>query len=296
MRLNPIALGISIMALAAASAHAQDAQTRANAQPQSSQQSTQQGSLQQQPTQHSSMQGSAQQPSMQKTVRASELMDRNVVDKQGRNLGHIDEIVIDLNSGKAHAAVLSVGGFLGIGDKHVALPMGEITRGEGGKFTADLDRKKLEDAEGFAKGQMPGMDDEYWARTTSTDRGQSSDSTGSQATPTRGGISQGMNLVRASEMDGREVQDRSGNAVGEVRDVLLSATDAKIEHFVVAVKDAGEVLIKPDAFSSGIGDRLVVNESREQLASQATAPREQRQAIRSQPAQPSTSQGQRTGG
>jgi sporulation protein YlmC with PRC-barrel domain len=233
----------------------------------------------------------------QRTLRASELIGEKVVDQHGEEVGEIDEIVIDLNSGNARAAVLSVGGFLGIGDKQVAVPMSDIGRGQGGEFTANLDKKKLEDAEGFAKGQMPGMNDEYWARTGGQSSGSTTTNGGAPATGASGGAQQSpdMNLVRASEMEGREVQDRSGNAVGEVRDVVVSVSDGKIEHVVVDVKDAGEARINPDAFSSGTGDRLVVDMSREQLASQAMPSRDQRES-RSQTGQPLSGQAQRSGG
>lgn len=294
MKLKPIVLGISIMALAGATAHAEDrAKQTAQAQPKASQQPMQQQSAQ------------AGQPAQgQKTLRASELIGKKVVDTRGKDLGEIEEVVFDLNSGRVRAAVLNVGGFLGIGDKQVAIPMGEIKRGQGGKFTANLDKKKLEDAEGFAKGQMPGMNDEYWARTASASGsgGQSSRS-GSPATAnggkssagaSSGQPSQGMNLVRASEMEGRNVQDRSGNAIGEVRNVVINLTDGKVEHIVVDMNDAGQARIPANAFSSGTGDKLVVNMSREQLASRSAGTREARQLSRGEAAQPSAVEAQRS--
>lgn len=341
MKLKPIALGISIMALAGATAHAQD-RTQQGAQPQDSQQSMQQDSTRQQPSaqgqgawsgaatgpssspmavQDEKSQGlqasgreqgaygngssatsgeSMQSAQSRTTLPASELIGQKVVDSQGKDLGEIDEIIIDLESGNTRAAVLSVGGILGVGGKQVALPMSDIRRGQEGRLTASIDKEKLEDAEGFAKGQMPGMDDEYWARTSgaSGNGGQSSGSAASQGATNGGTASQGaggaqqakdMNLVRASKLKGREVQDQGGNAVGKVDDVVVSITDGKVEHLVVDVKDAGQAQIKPDALSSGTGDMLVANMSREQIASQATPSREQQE-------RPPSGQAQRSGG
>ena len=42
----------------------------------------------------------------------------------GEKLGSIEEIMIDKRSGKVAYAVMSFGGFLGIGDRHHPLPWG----------------------------------------------------------------------------------------------------------------------------------------------------------------------------
>jgi len=45
-----------------------------------------------------------------------------VVNHQGEDLGKIEELMIDLDRGRIAYAVLSFGGFLGIGDKLFAFP------------------------------------------------------------------------------------------------------------------------------------------------------------------------------
>jgi sporulation protein YlmC with PRC-barrel domain len=49
----------------------------------------------------------------------------NVVNTAGDEIGEVDEIVRDKETGKL-SAVISVGGFLGIGDKDVAIPLDEL--------------------------------------------------------------------------------------------------------------------------------------------------------------------------
>src|ERR1035437_5707837 len=53
---------------------------------------------------------------------ASSLKGDNVVNHQGEDLGKIEEIMIDLDRGRIAFAVLSFGGFLGMGDKLFAIP------------------------------------------------------------------------------------------------------------------------------------------------------------------------------
>src|SRR5262245_8097359 len=60
---------------------------------------------------------------------AEQLIGQNVVNKNGEDVATIDDIVLNAND-KAVMAVLSVGGFLGIGDKHVAVPFDQLEPGD----------------------------------------------------------------------------------------------------------------------------------------------------------------------
>jgi putative membrane protein len=63
---------------------------------------------------------------------ANDLLGQKVVNKNGDKVGKIDDIVLNSND-KAVLAVISVGGFLGIGDKLVAIPVRPASawRGQG---------------------------------------------------------------------------------------------------------------------------------------------------------------------
>jgi sporulation protein YlmC with PRC-barrel domain len=50
-----------------------------------------------------------------------------VVNARGEDIGKIDEIMIDIPTGRIAYAVLSFGGFLGMGDKLFAIPWGRLT-------------------------------------------------------------------------------------------------------------------------------------------------------------------------
>ena len=55
-------------------------------------------------------------------IAAEKVEGTNVYNLQGDKLGTVDDIMIDKVSGKAIYAVMSFGGFLGIGDDHYPLP------------------------------------------------------------------------------------------------------------------------------------------------------------------------------
>ena len=54
-------------------------------------------------------------------VRASEIIGETVVNRQSVNVGKIHELVIDANKNRVTYAVLSFGGFLGMGNHPLAM-------------------------------------------------------------------------------------------------------------------------------------------------------------------------------
>ncbi len=60
---------------------------------------------------------------------AEEIIGRDVVNKNGEGVGQVEALVIQPDKGDVHA-VVSVGGFLGIGDRDVAIPLKELEFGD----------------------------------------------------------------------------------------------------------------------------------------------------------------------
>ncbi len=65
--------------------------------------------------------------------RASKVVGAAVYNGQNQQIGTIDDLILD-HDNKAALAVISVGGFLGVGGKMVALPYGKIMRADDGKI------------------------------------------------------------------------------------------------------------------------------------------------------------------
>jgi sporulation protein YlmC with PRC-barrel domain len=98
-----------------------------------------------------------------RVLSASTLASDRVVNARGEDIGKIDEIMIDVPTGRVAYAVLSFGGFLGMGDKLFAIPWSRLTLDEDNKvFLLDLDRATLERAPGFDKNNWPDMADQAW--------------------------------------------------------------------------------------------------------------------------------------
>jgi uncharacterized protein YrrD len=97
---------------------------------------------------------------VRRVLAASTVAGDHVRSSAGDDLGRIEEIMLDLARGRIAYAVLSYGGFLGIGDKLFAVPWSALRIDQGEhEFILDMDRETLEKAPGFDKHHWPDMAD-----------------------------------------------------------------------------------------------------------------------------------------
>lgn len=95
----------------------------------------------------------------------SSIIGEEVRNLAGDDLGKIEDIVFDLQDGRIAYAVLSFGGFLGVGDKLFAIPWSALSMDPDEKyFVLDVDKKMLRNAPGFDKDNWPDMADRSWGR------------------------------------------------------------------------------------------------------------------------------------
>lgn len=98
-----------------------------------------------------------------RVLSAGTLTGDRVRNPAGEDLGKIEEIMIDVQTGRVAYAVLSFGGFLGIGDKLFAVPWQALTLNEADhEFVMNVDKATLENAPGFDKDNWPDMADPNW--------------------------------------------------------------------------------------------------------------------------------------
>ena len=107
-------------------------------------------------------------------IKASTIIGTNVVDPKGNTLGDIKEIVIDPRTGKVAYAVVSFGGFLGLGEKLFAIPFSafeyKVTKSDlvASEYVLNISRERLQSAPGFDADHWPLMRDEKWHRDLHT--------------------------------------------------------------------------------------------------------------------------------
>lgn len=96
---------------------------------------------------------------------ATTLVGDDVCNPHGEDVGEIKEIMLDMRSGEVAYAVLSFGGFLGMGEKLFAVPWRALQLDtENKRFVLNVDQDRLKNAPGFHKSNWPDMADQSWAR------------------------------------------------------------------------------------------------------------------------------------
>ncbi|MGL4964037.1 MAG: PRC-barrel domain-containing protein [Inquilinus sp.] len=86
----------------------------------------------------------------------------NVYNTAGDSLGEVHDVMIDKMSGRVAYAVMSFGGFLGMGQKYHPLPWSSLTYdADRGGYVVNLSREQLEGAPVFAEDDQPRWNREY---------------------------------------------------------------------------------------------------------------------------------------
>jgi len=103
-------------------------------------------------------------------IAADKVEGTTVYNGAGEKLGSVEDIMLDKMSGKACYAVLSFGGFLGMGTKQYPLPWEKLTYDTNmGGFVVNIDKSTLENAPVYTEGEMResgrAVDTHYNART-----------------------------------------------------------------------------------------------------------------------------------
>lgn len=99
---------------------------------------------------------------------SAEIVGCKVENSTGENLGKIESLMIDASEGRVLYAVLSFGGFLGIGDKLFPVPLDQVQfrvdeDGKVKRCIMDIDKEMLKNAPGYEKDSLPNHADRTFA-------------------------------------------------------------------------------------------------------------------------------------
>lgn len=93
--------------------------------------------------------------------RVSKMLGTEVRTKFGEKVGDIRDIVVD-DRGAIRLAIVSTGGFLGVGDRLHAVPWDLLTPGPKDDRILDIDKARLQAAPGFTSRNWPNLGDDRW--------------------------------------------------------------------------------------------------------------------------------------
>ena len=99
-------------------------------------------------------------------VRTCDVIGKKVLGRDNESLGKVEEIVLDKVNGEVRYAVLSFGGFMGLGDDFYALPWKtlEYCQPEDA-FKVNVAKETLKSASGFNKDNWPDFASASWSKS-----------------------------------------------------------------------------------------------------------------------------------
>lgn len=163
-------------------------------------------------------------------MRASKIIGTNVENANGDRIGEIKDMVVDMQNERVRYVVLSHGGVLGIGDKLFAYPMSMVTT-EGtnrDKLVMNVNKEQLDKAPGFEKNKWPDFADSSYTGRIDEYFGAQSRRDGEKAAQ----------IVRASDLIGKNFDDANGKSAGEVEDLVVDSSTGNVEYAIVDFDDS----------------------------------------------------------
>jgi sporulation protein YlmC with PRC-barrel domain len=169
-------------------------------------------------------------------MRASQVTGMDVRNPANERLGDIQDVVIEQETGAISYAVLSFGGFLGIGDKLFAVPFAALKPTTDRKaFTLDIPKDRLTKAPGFDKNTWPELNDHQWGLAIHTYYGVKPYwETFGGAVASDGGISLRGVLLRSSKVIGMGVRNPEKENLGDIKDIVLDQPAGVVAYAVIS--------------------------------------------------------------
>ena len=97
----------------------------------------------------------------ERSHRISKMLGADVRNKTGEKIGDVRDLVVD-GSGTIRLAIVSTGGFIGVGDRLHAVPWDALALGPKDDLILDIDRAHLQAAPGFTSKTWPNLGDDRW--------------------------------------------------------------------------------------------------------------------------------------
>jgi hypothetical protein len=98
-------------------------------------------------------------------IAASQVNGTSVYNLKGEKLGSIYDVILRKETGTAEYAIMSFGGFLGIGDTYHPLPWKVLIYDPGqGGYVVDIDRDRLEGAPSYSATEADLWNDPAYGR------------------------------------------------------------------------------------------------------------------------------------
>jgi sporulation protein YlmC with PRC-barrel domain len=172
--------------------------------------------------------------------KTSAIIGRAVENPHGNELGQISDVMIEATTGNVAYAVLTSGGFVGLGGKLFAIPWRALQQPTSTKaFRLDMTEEQLKQAPGFDKDQWPDLEDRHWGDTVHAYYGQPP-YWGQQLPPKTSREAEEQvpqRLLKASHVLKSEVMTPDGQWLGDIEEVVIDTAVGKVAYAVLSARE-----------------------------------------------------------
>jgi len=163
--------------------------------------------------------------------RTEKVIGREVRNASNQRIGKIEDLIVDLESGRLLYAVVSAGGFLGVGDRLIAVPPPAFSD-QGRRLQTNADKERLSQAPQFSKDKdnTEKMLSPAFVSQAYKFFGQSAwweDASGKMSE--RFG-----NAHKVSDLRGMDVRNISNEIIGKVSEVTVSLAAGRVPYVILA--------------------------------------------------------------
>lgn len=159
-------------------------------------------------------------------VRADKLIGRSIQSAQNETIGEIKSVMLN-QSGSVDSVIVGVGGFLGMGEREVALGWKDMKVSDNGeKVTTSMTKDQLKALPEYTYADTKQRGAVFSSRSTT------STPSNTAMAPATTGMPAG--YVGASKLVGLNVRNAQGETIGEIKEVLIS-DNGSIQSTIVAV-------------------------------------------------------------
>lgn len=231
------------------------------------------------------------------TIDADKLIGRNIKNPEGETIGEVSSVLIG-RDGKIEAVIVGVGGFLGIGERKVAIDWDDLQVRDNGqtvvasmtkdqlkalpefRYAEDVDRERARTAADTRTAPAPAVGTTAPAgapatRTmTETRPATTAPAAGTTTTAATTGKSMNLGEMSAQELIGKNVVNAKGDTVGEIEDIVID--NNKAVHAIVSVggflgMGDKDVAVPFDELRMGQNNAVLMSEASEDQLKQMPA-------------------------
>lgn len=193
-------------------------------------------------------------------MRASALIGKNVHDSDNKNIGEINDLIIDVTTGDVRYVMFEYDPSVFKSGKVYAIPMNSLTLAADGKTLGykGISREQLDSVATDKKDWKAALANTRYLDSVDTAYGVKRE----DVNP---------NLQRASDLIGRDVNSREGKDIGDIKELVVDMRTSKVRYAVLAfdpsIFSAEKMFAFPmAAFKKGEDrDHLILDVNRQRL-------------------------------